>query len=60
MRYNRFKYIYPPRPDNKISPMSLEKFEKEGIFIAQPKLNGSAMEIYTNGKIVIIMNRHKR
>jgi len=59
-KYNRFKYIYPPRPENKIPFSSLEKFEKQGIFIAQPKLNGSSMQVYTNGNLVITMNRHKR
>ena len=27
MKYNRFKYIYPPRPEHKIHPKSLCKFE---------------------------------
>lgn len=30
-----------------------------GKFLGQPKLNGSSMQLYTDGKIVIIMNRHK-
>jgi len=38
----------------------LDELDKEGIFIAQPKLNGSCMELYTNGKEVIVMNRHKK
>jgi len=59
MKYNRYKYIYPPRPETKIPSSSLDKFEKENIFIAQPKLNGSSMQVYTDGKIVITMTRHK-
>jgi len=59
MKYNRFKYIYPPRPEQKIPSSSLEKFENDEIFIAQPKLNGSSMMVYTNGKIVVTMTRHK-
>jgi len=59
MNYNRFKYIYPPRPENKIPSSSLNKFEKDNIFIAQPKLNGSSMQVYTDGKIVVTMTRHK-
>jgi hypothetical protein len=59
MKYHRYKYIYPPRPERKIPSESLDKFEKEDKFLAQPKLNGSSMQIYTNGQVVIIMNRHK-
>ncbi len=57
MEYKNYKYIYPPRPENKISPESLQKFESG--FLVQPKLNGSSMQIYTDGKTVITMNRHK-
>lgn len=53
------KYIYPPRPETKIPSSSLETFDKMGKFIAQPKLNGSSMEVYTNGKTITLMNRHK-
>ena len=58
MRYTDYKYIYPPRPENKISPTSLIKFE-DGSFLGQPKLNGSSMQVYTDGKKLITMNRHK-
>lgn len=67
MNYNRFKYIYPPRPEMKIHPDSLKVYDNsstddEGIadFLAQPKLNGSSMQVYTNGKLLITMNRHKK
>lgn len=59
MKYNRYKYIYPPRPEQKIPASSLDKFENQEIFLAQPKLNGSSMQVYTDGKIVITMSRHK-
>jgi hypothetical protein len=55
--YTAFKYIYPPRPEIKISPSSISKFEN-GKYLGQPKLNGSSMQLYTNGSIVIVMNRH--
>jgi len=56
-----FSYIYPPRPETKIAPTSLELFEKMGIYFAEPKLNGSSMEIYFSdgGKEIKLMNRHK-
>lgn len=55
----KFSYIYPPRPETKIAPTSLDIFEKMFIYIAEPKLNGSSVEIYTDGKDIKIMNRHK-
>jgi len=58
MKYNSFSYIYPPRPATIISPKSLTKFESG--FFAQPKLNGSSMVVFTNGKICKIYDRHKK
>jgi len=57
--YNRFKYIYPLRAEKSIPSSGLSLFN-EGEYIAQPKVNGSSMEIYTDGKHVISMNRHKQ
>jgi len=57
--YNRFRYIYPPRPESTIPPNGLEYFNSDN-YIAQPKLNGSSMELYTDGKHIITMNRHKQ
>ena len=59
MSYSSYKYIYPPRPENMIHPSGLTKFE-DGTFLGQPKLNGSSMQVYTDGKQVVIMNRHKK
>lgn len=58
MIYSTYKYIFPPRPENKISIISLSKFDNN-TYLGQPKLNGSCMEVYTDGKQVIVMNRHK-
>lgn len=60
MYYNNYKYIYPPRPENKIAPESLDTFDKMHLFLGQPKLNGSSMQVYTNGVELNIMNRHKK
>ncbi len=56
------KYIYPPRAENKIAPESLPTFEEMGKFLAEPKLNGSSMQIYFSdgGKEIKTMNRHKK
>ncbi len=59
MKYNKFKYIYPPRPEIKLPPSALEKYSADE-YLAQPKLNGSLMQVYTNGKVVVTMNRNKQ
>jgi hypothetical protein len=56
--YKKYRYIYPPRPENKTTSGELSKYE--GRYIAQPKLNGSNLTVYTDGFDVILMNRHKQ
>ena len=56
-KYLNYRYIFPPRPKNAIPDTDLE-FWDNGSLIAQPKLNGSNATIYTNGKKIIVMNRH--
>lgn len=58
-KYSNFKYVYPPRPKNAISPEELD-FWDNGTLIAQPKLNGSNCVIFTNGVDYFVMNRHKQ
>jgi len=57
MKYDKYSYIFPPRPKNAVNPQDLD-FWDNGSLICQPKLNGSNSSIYTNGKKIIIMNRH--
>jgi len=57
MKFDNYRYIYPPRPKNAIHSDDLN-FWDNGSLIAQPKLNGSNTTIYTNGDQVIVMNRH--
>ncbi|NPV12930.1 MAG: hypothetical protein HPY57_14255 [Ignavibacteria bacterium] len=55
----RNQYIYPPRPEHKISSTSLNKYDT-GEYIAEPKFNGSNMELYFNETTIHkVMNRHK-
>lgn len=56
--YGSFLYRYPPRPETKTTPEGIASFERMGYW-AQPKLNGSCSEIYTDGTQVIFMGRHK-
>lgn len=58
MDYKAFKYIFPPRPEVKTSPDKIDDFDN-GEYIAQPKYNGSACVVFTNGREVYIYNRHK-
>ena len=58
-KYINYRYIYPPRPKNAISPEDLI-FWDNGSLLAQPKLNGSNCLIFTNGVKTIVMNRHNQ
>lgn len=53
-----FNYIYPPRPEHRISAKSLIKYDN-GEYKAEPKLNGSNCSIYLDGKTFEQRNRHK-
>jgi hypothetical protein len=57
MKYEVFKYIYPPRPKNAVSPTDIDLFDNNSM-IAQCKLNGSNCTIYTNGHDFLAYNRH--
>ncbi len=57
MKFPNYKFIFPPRPKNSVSPTELNYFENSGL-ITQAKINGSNTSIYTNGQSVIVMNRH--
>jgi hypothetical protein len=57
MKYEVFKYIYPPRPRNAVPETELD-FWDNGTLIAQCKLNGSNCTIYTNGYDFLAYNRH--
>ena len=56
--YNSYSYIYPPRPEYKILPDSLDKYDT-GEYIAQAKFNGSCCELFMDGvSKTMIKNRH--
>jgi len=57
MKFENYRYVYPPRPKNAIHSDDLTFWDNNSL-LAQPKLNGSNTTIYTNGEQVIIMNRH--
>ena len=57
--YDKYKYIYPPRPATVLAPSALDRFEEMG-FWGQPKLNGSNSISFTDSKSLTFMNRHKQ
>lgn len=56
MKYDK-TYIYPPRPELKTARKYLKTYDN-GIFMAQPKLNGSCCEIYTGPETTYQKGRH--
>jgi hypothetical protein len=59
MKYDKYSYIFPPRPKNAVNPDELNFWDNHSL-IGQPKLNGSNCTIYTNGTQSIVMNRHNQ
>jgi hypothetical protein len=57
--YLNFNYIYPPRPEFKVPPSELEKFDN-GEYVVQPKYNGTCCLVFTNGEDTFVYNRHKQ
>lgn len=57
--FNTFRYIFPPRPQNAV-PLTELTFWDNGMMIAQPKMNGSNVVIFMNGKDVHVYNRHNQ
>lgn len=53
-----FVYIFPPRPEHKISVDSLIKYDT-GEYKAETKLNGSNCSLYLDGNTFEQRNRHK-
>lgn len=58
MKYTEYKYIYCPRPTNKISPDQIEKYDN-GEYVSEVKYDGSAVTVFLNDDgFVKVMNRH--
>lgn len=56
--YRNFRYIYPPRPEIAVPPGDMMRYERD--YIAQPKLNGDCLVVFTNGEETHLYNRHKK
>ncbi len=59
MKYDKYTYLYPPRPVQTTSPTELSKYDTNE-FIAQPKYNGTCCVVFISEKELIVMNRHNR
>lgn len=57
--FAKFRYIFPPRAENALPSSALNDYDN-GTYIAQPKLNGDCMLVFTNGIETIVMDRHKK
>lgn len=55
--YTEFRYLYPPRPENKVAPMTMNMMPKLG-YVAQKKRNGTCTIIFARGSEVIFKTRH--
>lgn len=45
MRYDRYRYLYPPRPETAAAPTTLSSYEAQGWW-AQAKMNGTNTTLY--------------
>ncbi len=57
MNYDRYQYLWPPRPESKI-PVSMTGFYDKRGWASQAKLNGTCSVIFTDGTECIIKTRH--
>lgn len=57
MDYDNYKYLYPPRPENKIPKGLLAFYEKRG-YLAQVKKNGTCTVVFAKKDRVIFKTRH--
>lgn len=61
LKYESFKkngFTYPPRCEYKCPAADLNKYDN-GQYLAQPKYNGSAAIVFTNGRECLVYNRHR-
>lgn len=59
MRIESYRYVYPPRPKHACHPSELSKYDN-GEHLAQVKINGSCIVVFTDGQETVVMNRHRQ
>lgn len=56
--YKEYKYLYPPRPEHKISSDTIGKYDN-GEYIGQPKFNGDCCNLFMNDSgLIKLMGRY--
>ena len=58
MKYDKYSYLFPPRPTETTKYTELGKYDN-GEFLVQPKYNGTCCMVFMNENELIVMNRHK-
>lgn len=57
MKYDAYRYLWPPRPETKIPPALIGFYEKRGWW-GQVKKNGTCTVIFSHGDDVVFKTRH--
>lgn len=57
MRYEAYRFLWPPRPEKAAPPALMGFYERRG-WIAQVKKNGTCTVIFARGDTVIFKTRH--
>ena len=57
MKYDAYRYLWPPRPETKIPPALIGFYEKRGWW-GQVKKNGTCTVIFAHGDEVVFKTRH--
>lgn len=57
MEYNEYAYLYPPRPECKVTQDQLFAYQRRG-WVAQVKKNGTCTLVFAKGDEVIFKTRH--
>lgn len=57
MKYDAYRYLWPPRPEAKVPPGIIRYYQRKG-WAAQVKKNGTCTVIFSHGDEVIFKTRH--
>jgi hypothetical protein len=57
VRYESYRFLWPPRPEKAAPPQLIGFYEKRG-WLAQVKKNGTCTVIFAKGETVIFKTRH--
>jgi hypothetical protein len=56
--YTEYSYLYPPRPETKVTQDQLAFYQRRG-WVAQVKKNGTCTVVFVKGDTVIFKQRHQ-